>query len=224
METHTNSVNPEPDQPESSLLKARWTIIAGILIVAAILYGVDRMFPRYEPSTVPAERLTDYPMLGNPDAPVRIVEYSDFACVTCRLWHQAGVRDRILEHYGDQVVFVWRDFAATSARSPRAAEAGQCAHDQGGFWAYHDYLFENTYRLFDEDLKHSAREIGLDGDEFDRCLDSGKYQPMVQASVAEARSLGFRGTPTYDVNGEIIIGPPPFDYLVEMIDSMLATQ
>lgn len=224
METKSSSASPEANQPASGLQKARWLVIAGILILAALLYGVDRLFPANQPPSLPPERLTDYPMLGNPDAPIRIVEYSDFACISCRMWHQAGVRDRLLERYGDQVVFIWRDFAATSARSPKAAEAGQCAHDQGSFWAYHDYLFEDGHRLYSEDLKQAARQIGLDGEEFDRCLDSGIYQPMVQTSVAEARALGFRGTPTFDVNGEIIVGPPPLYFLIELIDPMLAMQ
>ncbi len=224
METKTSSAGPEANQPASGLQKARWLVIAAILSVAALLYGVDRLFPGNQPPALPPERLTEYPMLGSPDAPIRIVEYSDFACISCRMWHQAGVRDRLLERYGDQIVFIWRDFAATSARSPKAAEAGQCAHDQGSFWAYHDYLFENVHRLYSEDLKQAARQIGLDGEEFDRCLDSGKYQPMVQAGVAEARALGFRGTPTFDVNGEIIVGPPPLHYLIELIDPILAMQ
>jgi protein-disulfide isomerase len=154
---------------------------------------------------------------------VVITEYADFGCPACRAWHNAGIVEQVIAAYGDQVQFVWKDFPVITAQSPKAAEAGQCAFDQGKFWEYHDVLFENASALGVSNLKGYAAQIGLDSEAFNACLDSGQNRAKVEQSLNEAqREYGFPGTPSFLVNGKKLVGPPTFETLKSMIDSILA--
>lgn len=105
--------------------------------------------------------------------------------------------------YGDQVQFVWKDFPVITAQSPQAAEAGQCAFDQGKFWEYHDFLYEEAYSLNDDALEAYAAQIGLDAATFNQCLDSGQNRAKVEQSLNEVlREYAFPGTPSFLVNGK----------------------
>ena len=95
-------------------------IIAVVVIVLVIV-----AWPKPEPEPLPVSRMGSDPALGVEGAPIVIIEYGDFGCPTCRVWHQAGIRDQILEEYRDQVQFVWRDYPVITAQSPKAAEAGE---------------------------------------------------------------------------------------------------
>ncbi len=83
------------------------------------------------------------PALGPKTAPVTIVEYGDFGCPSCWLWYATGVLDQLRAKYGDQIRFVWRDYAVITLLSPDAAEAGQCANEQGKFWEFHDAVYDH---------------------------------------------------------------------------------
>jgi protein-disulfide isomerase len=118
---------------------------------------------------------------------------------------------------------VWRDFPIITAQSPQAAEAGQCAFDQGKFWEYHDLLYSKAPALAISDLKAYASQIGLDRARFDHCLDSNQDQAKVQQSLEEAQQkYGFPGTPSFLVNGKRVIGPVTFETFRSVIDPMLA--
>ena len=117
-----------------------WVTLGGIGVVVIII-GTLLLWPRSEARSVDAARLVDDPALGPTTAKVTIIEYGDFGCPTCRAWHRAGILDQVLAQYGDQVRFLWRDFPVITPQSPKAAEAGQCAYDQGKFWDYHDLLY-----------------------------------------------------------------------------------
>ena len=99
--------------------------------------------------------------------------------------------------YGDQVRFVWRDFPVITPQSPKAAEAGQCAYDQGQYWEYHDLLYERAPALGVNDLKTYAAEVGLDTAQFNQCLDAGQHQATVDHDLQDALGRGFRGTPSF---------------------------
>lgn len=159
------------------------------------------------------------PARGPADAPIEIVQYSDFGCPSCRGWHSAGIVDQLLETYGEKVRFVWKDFPVVTPYSPKAAEAGHCAASQGKFWEYHDYLYESTTNLRDEGLKAAAASLGLNQSEFDDCLDSGRMAGKVRANDSAARQLGLRGTPGFTFNGQVLPAPPSFAQLAQMIDS-----
>ena len=166
---------------------------------------------------VPASEVAD-PVLGSETAAVEIVEYGDFGCPACRAWHDAGIREQVLRIYGDSARFVWRDFPVITADSPAAAEAAQCAGAQEQFWAYHDYLYESGGSLNNSSLKRYAEEVGLDTEAFNACLDGGAMIAKVRDNEQKARSLGLRGTPSFTVNGQVLPGPPTFDYLATLIE------
>ncbi|HTX90763.1 MAG TPA: thioredoxin domain-containing protein [Anaerolineales bacterium] len=192
--------------------------LAGLLALGFVLTACGGT----PPSTLSFTRLALDPSLGPANAKVTIVEYGDFGCTTCLGWERAGVRQQILAKYGDQVRFVWRDYPIITAQSPKAAEAGQCASDQGKFWEYHDLLYQKAPALSVSDLKAYAAGLGLDAARFDDCLDSGQDAPKVNQSWQEAKALGFVGTPAFVINGEKLAGPGDLATFSRIIDPLLA--
>lgn len=180
------------------------------------------LLPRTDYPVVTEQRLLDDPYLGNYDTPIVLIEYGDYACEVCRLWQRAQARQGLLELYPDQILFVWRDNARRSTASIKAAEAGQCAYNQGMFWEYHDLLFEQEEGLGIEALKSYAVRLGLDVEKFNRCLDEGQMRRKVEFGMRRAGEHGFSVTPAFWLNGEKIIGPPSLAYLSEIIQSQLA--
>ncbi len=162
----------------------------------------------------------DDPIYGSPDAPVIIVEFSDFQCPYCSRVNPT--MEQIKSTYGDKVAIVFRDFPLPMHKeAPKAGEAGQCANDQGKFWEYHDKLFENQRALTDDKLKAYAGELGLDVTAFSSCLDSGKYTAEVEADKKAGAAVGVAGTPAFFINGQFLNGARPFDSFKELIDSEL---
>ena len=198
------------------LLPGMAAAAAVVVFVAVTLWSQSRVPP------LSAARLASDPSLGPPSARVTIVEYGDFGCPTCRGWERAGVLKQIEAAYGDQVRFVWRDDPIITAQSPQAALAGQCAFDQGRFWEYHDLLYVKAPALSLSDLRSYAAQLGLNGAQFDRCLEDGQDKAKVNQSAAEARGYGFFGTPAFLINGRKVIGPAPFSEFKAVIDPILA--
>lgn len=193
-----------------------------VLVLIAALLALVLLLPAPKYPEVTEQRLMDDPMLGNPDAPIVLIEYGDYACEVCRLWHRAQVREGLLQRYPDQVLFIWRDNARRSTASVKAAEAGQCAHNQGRFWEYHALLFEQELGLGAEALKTSASRLGLDMPTFNQCLDENTMRRKVEFDMRRAGENGFSVTPAFWLNGEKIIGPPSLAYLSEIIEGQLA--
>ncbi|RME83236.1 MAG: hypothetical protein D6775_08710 [Caldilineae bacterium] len=160
------------------------------------------------------------PALGPEDAPITIVEYGDFGCPSCRAWHRAGVREAIMQKYGDSVRFVWKDFPVITPNSTRAAEAGQCAAAQGRFWPYHDYVYDTLAdwrELKPDNLVSYATAVGLDEAAFRACLEGGHTSAKVRENLQSARRLNLRGTPSFVFNGEVLTGPPSYQVLESLI-------
>lgn len=203
----------------SAWLKAHRTE-SGIILVLVVLLSAALLWPKPVYPEVSEARLMDDPSLGPADAPVTIIEYADFACPGCKLFHDAEVMQAILEKYDGQVRFVWRDNARISPGSKMAANAAQCAYDQGAFWEYHDLLFDNQ-DFSNEALKGYASQLGLNRSTFDTCLDENTYYNKILYSMKLAGERGLSVTPAFLINGELIIGPPPVSTLSDYIEKAL---
>jgi protein-disulfide isomerase len=161
------------------------------------------------------------PVLGAPNAPIVITQYSDFGCPSCRAWHQAGIRDRIMAEYGDQVSFAWKDFAVISLQSPRASQGAHCAGVQGAFWDYHDLVYEQHAGIGEEVIRNYAVALNLDMTQFDQCMDLAMMERKVRTNIDEARRIGLRGTPGFAINGRPLPAPPSYEQLVRLIEAEL---
>jgi len=208
-------------QRQEKIKRQKYLRIGVVLLGLALVAGYF-LWPRPGAQAVSSERLNDDPALGSPNALVTIIEYGDFGCPACQAWHNAGILDRVIETYGDQVQFIWRDFPIITAFSPEAAQAAQCAYDQNRFWEYHDLLFERGPSFRDENLKNYAVELGLDSTAFNQCLDSRQHQATVDKDLQDAFDRRFRGTPSFLVNDQPLAGPPTFEYLQSLIEPILA--
>ena len=164
--------------------------------------------------------LTAAPMQGPSEAPVTIVEISDFQCPFCR--RVQGTLGELQQKYGDQVRWSFKDLPLVSIHpdAQRAAEAARCAGDQGKFWEYRQAMFATSNINSDLHPK-TADELGLNRDSFDECLDSQKYAEAVESDSAEAQSLGISGTPAFLINGILLSGAVPLESFIEVIDREL---
>ena len=173
-----------------------------------------------EPRDVPIE---GFPSEGPDDAPIVIVEFSDFECPFCTKWHNE-VYLPLLEEYPDQIKLVYRNFPLTSlhANAYLSAEAAMCAGDQDAYWAYHEKLFESELGLREAALYEYADQLQLDTGSFENCLSSGKYTDFVKEDMDYAISIGVQSTPTFYVNGRLLIGAQPLQVFSQVIDEELA--
>jgi len=183
--------------------------------------------------------LDDDPVKGNPDATVTIVEFSDFQCPFCKRFHETTL-PLILENYVDtgKVKFVYRDYPIQGLHpngAIPAALASECADEQGMFWQYHDKLFQtqkNWERLAAEnvvnELKTFAEELGLDTNQFNDCLISGKYLDEINNDLQDGTSYGITGTPGFFIGNEErgyikVSGAQPYSVFQNVLDQMLAS-
>ena len=163
------------------------------------------------------------PAKGPESAPVTIVEFSDFECPYCA--RLAPTLDQVVAKYGDKVRLVFRQFPLDMhANARKASEAALCANDQGKFWQMHDAMFEETKNqrpLPVNVVKAKATELGLNGEEFNACLDSGKHAQQVTTDLQAGSQAGVSGTPALFVNGRFINGAVPFEVIAKVIDDEL---
>ncbi|MGB3713324.1 MAG: thioredoxin domain-containing protein [Candidatus Promineifilaceae bacterium] len=185
----------------------RWVRIVGLIIIVVGGLAAPGFYRASTAQKVdaPLELMADN-VDGPIDAPVRIVEFGDFSCPSCRTWHDSGIKEALKSEFGERISFTFRHFPMITRLSPKAAEAGQCASEQGQFWTFHDYIYESTLinALSVEQLKGYASSIGLKSNQFNRCLDSGQYKSYVARDQQSAFSAGAAGTPTFFINGQVV--------------------
>jgi len=160
------------------------------------------------------------PAKGPANAPVTIVEFSDFQCPFCS--QLTPTLDQIKAKYGDKVRIVFRQYPLPfHQNAAKAAEAALCANEQGKFWDLHDYMFKNQSAIGVDDLKKKVAELGLNADEFGKCLDSGKQAAAVQSDMKDGSAAGVSGTPAMFINGRFISGAVPIDQITNVIEDEL---
>ena len=160
------------------------------------------------------------PARGQANAPIELIEFADFQCPYC-LAASPTVK-KVLDTYGDRIRFVYRNYPLPNHPQARpAAEAAQCANEQGQFWPYHDRLFAESGKLSDADLKQTAAALGLDAAKFNKCVDEHKYRAVVDADAQAGNDAGVNGTPAFFINGRLLSGAQPFDAFKRVIDEEL---
>jgi len=165
----------------------------------------------------------DDPSVGPANAPVTIVEFSDFQCPYCKL--SVPLIKEILAKYPGKVKVVYRDYPGPNhPYAPQAAEAAQCAGDQGKFWEYHDGLFDHQAAGSGWDFIELAKAIGLNQNLFTTCLNTRRYQEEVAKDLRDGMTLGVTSTPTFFINGRPLVGAKPFAEFQTVIDRLLKEQ
>jgi protein-disulfide isomerase len=165
---------------------------------------------------------SDDPSFGPKDAKVVVVEFSDFQCPFCQqVW---PVVKEILKNYGDKILFIYRDFPLTDIHPQAliAALAGECADEQGKFWAMHDKIFADQDNISEANLKTYAVQIGLNSLQFNQCLQSEKYLAEVKEDLEAGLAAGVQGTPTFFINGAPVRGAVPLSVLESLILAALS--
>ena len=157
---------------------------------------------------------------GNKNAKITIVEFSDFQCPFCS--RVEPTMKQVLDTYGDKVRVVFKHNPLSFHKdAPGASAAALAAGSQGKFWEMHDILFKNQRALQRDKLEGYAQEIGLNMEKFKADLDGDKFKAQIDADIAQARSLGASGTPTFFINGKKLRGAQPFASFKQIIDEEL---
>jgi protein-disulfide isomerase len=234
---------PRDDDDDVIVIPRSWLIAAGVGVGALVLggligylmalfafnRGVDQAVAalaeqigaaEQQPSPTNEISADDDPFLGPKNAPVTIIEFSDFRCGYCKRFRDETL-DALFDEYGDQIRFVYRDFPAVGGT--QAAQAAECAHEQDAFWEYHDGLFLDTgaYSTIDDYVALAGQVGNIDTDQFRECLETGKYSSEVDDDASDARSYGVSGTPTFFINGVRLIGAQPLSAFQQIIDEEL---
>jgi len=176
--------------------------------------------PIPEPSNVQVS-VDDDAVLGNKDAPVTMVEFSDYECPFCGR-HFTETYPQIKKDYIDtgKAKLVFRDFPLSfHQNAQKAAEAAECAGEQGKYYEMHDKLYSNQQALDIASLKIYAQQIGLNTAKFNDCLDSGKMAAEIKKDQTDGQSYGVQGTPAFFINGKLVSGAQPFSVFKQAIDA-----
>ena len=181
--------------------------------------------PSPAPTVVTAFNETDFkgrPMQGPSNAPITLLEFSDFHCPFCK--RVTPTVDQLMKAYPGKIRRIWRHFPlAMHAGANRTHEASECANEQGKFWEYHDKLFETLGGARDDNaLIELGKQAGLNEKKLRDCLTSNKYQGLVQQEVAKGSQVGVRGTPTFFVNGQLLPGAQPYESFSQAVQNQLS--
>lgn len=237
-------------QPEAVAVKRNWLafleknflalsiLVAGVMISGSLLY-VNGVKTGSGPAQIKQDgqgnvrvevSADDDPVLGNKNAKIVMIEFSDYQCPFCRsFWKDA--LSQIKKDYIDtgKVKLVYRDYPlAFHPMAEPSAQAAECADEQGKYWEFHDKIFaeqdkkgQGTITYTVQDLKLWASETGLDAGKFNQCLDSGKYKAEVQKDFDDGGKAGVSGTPSFFINGRLMVGAQPYSAFKAIIEEEL---
>ncbi len=195
LEQHNQAKHTTHDKKEKKPIKKNNLVV--IVLIILILIGVYFLFfskPAYTPQFPDSDNVK-----GN--GTMEIIEFSDFQCPACGAAYPEV--KKLMSQYGDKVKFIYKHFPISShVYAFKAAEAAECAGDQGKFWEYHDILFDNQKNINTENMKKYARDLNLDTEKFNKCLNSGVMISRVSKDQNEGLSKGVGGTPTFFINGQ----------------------
>ena len=215
-------------------------LIAAVLIAGAVVYSSFKKTPQTnisqtEPDTEQISgkpQIGDDVVLGDPNAAVTFIEFGDYQCPFCGKFYKETeplIRKNYIET--GKVKMIYKDFAFLGPESIFAAQAAECAKEQGKYWSYHDVLFEEEFKdgqenngnLNREFFKEIALGLKMNSDEFLKCFDSEKYAAEVENDIKEAKAaMGQQAsTPTSFINGEMVRGAQPYDVFSQAIDEAL---
>lgn len=221
--------NAKRTRNQQSSKSRTYLLLAGAIAVAVLAVAVIVLLDQgASPSAADTSGTASEKSLGAADAPVVVVEYGDFQCPYCQIFAE-GAGQQLREEYVDtgQVRLVYRHLAFIGDESTWAAEASECANEQGRFWEYHDKLYEeqageNEGAFKEDNLKRFAAELGLDTEQFNQCFDSRLYRDQVQADINDARQRRINATPSLLVDGQYIQNGTNYQVLQAAIEAALA--
>lgn len=207
-------------------------IVAGVIIAGAIVYkpnsqpatgGSDQVVNGAAPSLVPAT-VDDDVVVGDANAPVTVIEFGDYECPYCEQFYTT-IEKPMREEYikTGKVKMVFRDYPLSfhPAAQP-AAEAAECAGEQGKYWEYHDALYEHQATIESLDYVKLAGDLGLNKTTFKTCADTHKYAAEIAKDQADGNAAGVDGTPASFINGQLVSGAVPYATFKAAIEAALA--
>jgi protein-disulfide isomerase len=221
-------------------------IIASITITL-IIFGVNNSSNEIELSIEPIPEMDQIgpkkitidtflsngsPILGDPNAPITLVEFGDYQCHYCNVFFQSIEKD-ILKNYVDtgKVKIIFKDYNIIGEDSVIASQGAHCANDQGLFWEYHDILYsnwtgENNGWASSENLAIFAQQIGLNMNKWSECMKKGSHSQIILKSNDDARTLELTGTPAFFIinsEGKVskLFGAQPFEVFKKIFDNQL---
>jgi protein-disulfide isomerase/rhodanese-related sulfurtransferase len=222
-----------PLEPAAALARLR---AQAALCAAALVVGIPTFYLLMRHSELPPvppvsatglqEHLVhpDSHLAGNPQAPVTVVEFGDFECPVCVRAEE--IAREIRAKYGDRIQFAFRQFPLTKIHpwAEKAAEASECAAEQGKFWEAVDKLYAGQSDLSEYALKRYAAELGLDQSRFNQCLSGGSTAARVRRDAEDARALGLRATPTFFIGQRMVEGLLEFAPFAQLVEQELAAR
>jgi protein-disulfide isomerase len=165
------------------------------------------------------------PRYGKQDAPVTIVEFSDFQCPHCAT--ASDVIKQVKDKYKDKVSVVYKNFPLPfHTQAKTAAMAGLCAFEQRpeSFWKFHDHFFANQDKLSIDEIQKVAKDFGIDGVKMKECVDSQRMAKAIEADIEQGKNISVKSTPTFFVNGKLVAGAQSLEVFAEVIDEELLIQ
>ncbi|MDD5040557.1 MAG: thioredoxin domain-containing protein [Patescibacteria group bacterium] len=214
----------EREHAQRKSIFVRIFVWGGAAVIVGIVWYVSFIGSRSSSSNTNSNRAN--PALGPQNASVVITEYSDLTCPACAA--AAPTVEEIAAAYPNDVTIVFNGFNLGHRWSEKSHEAGECAFDQGKFWEFQKLAFSKQSEWADADdaldrLKAFAEQVGMNRDSFAQCLDSGSMADEVDRDTDVARDQDISSTPTFDINGEKVIGAQSLDEFKAVIDGKLGT-